>query len=412
MDFINKYNNPTITHWELDDNGNKISIQVLNEKITVVDGKATLMGLPDEQYRVYIDNLNEVDITEPIKTKRQFKVDYKHSGVVYFHEDVEGQTFTVNRYYSKGVVYYPASRVWTKLGSAGEVVETLDVVIEEVSELMDSVEIAKQLNKDLIDNTEIANNKNDILNETIKQAEKTKVLFDDIVELGNETIKNVENSISSVDEVVAKLNAGVENADNKSNEFNQSVENAEKLINQTISNAKTENADLSEVINSANSINTSLVKIINTGELVNSDIQKIIDNAKAEGNILSQKIENGTITVEDIQNSINKGSSQNKELNSTIDIAKDLNDRLNAIIEGTDFENVISDISELKENISKKVDKVSGKGLSTNDYTNKEKSEVAKIKNKIDKSEVLSIFTQENEPKEMKTGDQWHQIIE
>ena len=32
-----------------------------------------------------------------------------------------------------------------------------------------------------------------------------------------------------------------------------------------------------------------------------------------------------------------------------------------------------------------KVDKVSGKGLSTNDYTNAEKAEVAKIKDKVDK---------------------------
>ena len=35
--------------------------------------------------------------------------------------------------------------------------------------------------------------------------------------------------------------------------------------------------------------------------------------------------------------------------------------------------------------VSGKVDKVSGKGLSTNDYTNEEKAEVAKVSNKLDK---------------------------
>ena len=49
--------------------------------------------------------------------------------------------------------------------------------------------------------------------------------------------------------------------------------------------------------------------------------------------------------------------------------AKDFNDA---------FKNIADDMSA-------KVDKVTGKGLSTNDYTNAEKAEVAKISNKVDK---------------------------
>ena len=50
--------------------------------------------------------------------------------------------------------------------------------------------------------------------------------------------------------------------------------------------------------------------------------------------------------------------------------AKDFNDA---------FKNIADDMSA-------KVDKVTGKGLSTNDYTNAEKAEVAKISNKVDKA--------------------------
>lgn len=44
--------------------------------------------------------------------------------------------------------------------------------------------------------------------------------------------------------------------------------------------------------------------------------------------------------------------------------------------------------SQLAEMESKKVDKIEGKGLSTNDYDNFEKAEVAKIKDKADKTQI------------------------
>lgn len=46
---------------------------------------------------------------------------------------------------------------------------------------------------------------------------------------------------------------------------------------------------------------------------------------------------------------------------------------------------VDEDVVASKEDLKSKVDKVEGKGLSSNDYTNEEKQEVAKIKDKVDK---------------------------
>ena len=46
---------------------------------------------------------------------------------------------------------------------------------------------------------------------------------------------------------------------------------------------------------------------------------------------------------------------------------------------------IIDFISDLVNVVSTKVDKVAGKGLSTNDYSNAEKAEVAKVADKVDK---------------------------
>ena len=46
-------------------------------------------------------------------------------------------------------------------------------------------------------------------------------------------------------------------------------------------------------------------------------------------------------------------------------------------------------VSSLSQTVSGKVDKATGKGLSANDYTDSDKAEVAKIKNKVDKGEIL-----------------------
>lgn len=50
-------------------------------------------------------------------------------------------------------------------------------------------------------------------------------------------------------------------------------------------------------------------------------------------------------------------------------------------------------LKAIKIDMPNKVDKVEGKGLSTNDYTTTDKQEVAKVKDKADKSVVDAIFT-------------------
>jgi hypothetical protein len=101
--------------WNLDDKGNKVSIPISNETHVVVNGKITLLEIPDAFYGVQITNLNEIDPTdsetEIIESK--FRVNYG-LGVIFLHKSLEGKTLSIN-YSSRGSIMYPASRIYTML---------------------------------------------------------------------------------------------------------------------------------------------------------------------------------------------------------------------------------------------------------------------------------------------------------
>ena len=175
MSIINAYGDATITNWELDDNGQKISIPMVNERKQVIGNKIVLEGLPDEQYRLFIDGFVEIDIKEKIIESNQFKVAYRNgTGVVFFHESLDGQWITVGKYFSKGQYYLPASRIWTKINDFGEVTSTLDNVVERMDEVSGTI-----IN----------------LDNAIKNANNTKTNLDNSISTGNTIKSNLDTSI-------------------------------------------------------------------------------------------------------------------------------------------------------------------------------------------------------------------------
>jgi len=122
---IDYFHSPTIINWNLDNQGNPVSVTIENETKQVVNGKIPLDGIPDEQYRVFIDNMFEIDIRDKIDSPEKFKCDYTH-GVLYFSQELNGQSININKYYSKGQFFIPASRVWVKLSVDDEVIQTMD----------------------------------------------------------------------------------------------------------------------------------------------------------------------------------------------------------------------------------------------------------------------------------------------
>ena len=155
------YNDPTIIKWEVDEFGNKISVEITNETKQIVGNKLVLEGMPDEYYRVQIAGFAEIDINSQITTTTQFKVDYRKTGIIYFHPDLDGTTITIDKYYSRGLVYFPASRIWTKIEGA-DISETLNEVIDEAET---AIAIVNQLDG-YVENAELELDNHTLLKQT------------------------------------------------------------------------------------------------------------------------------------------------------------------------------------------------------------------------------------------------------
>lgn len=141
------YNNidPIVNELYVGSDGVRYAKEMTNEQHTVNNSKIVLNGLPDNGYRISIEYngalMVEVSIRELIEDERNFKVDYNY-GYIYFHPNLEGKNIVVKEYHSRGLSYFPASRVYMELDEWGRVRETLAdsaTMINKVSAIADSL---------------------------------------------------------------------------------------------------------------------------------------------------------------------------------------------------------------------------------------------------------------------------------
>src|SRR5574344_654927 len=134
---------PIVNELYVDNNGNKYSVLVTNEEHRVVDSRVILNGLPDPGYRVVVESngniLTEVSLNEKLSGNTKYKVDYA-SGFVNLHSDLEGQMVNVKQYHSRGLTYFPASRVYTELDEWGKVKETVSDVEGSITQVIEITE--------------------------------------------------------------------------------------------------------------------------------------------------------------------------------------------------------------------------------------------------------------------------------
>lgn len=121
------YSDPLYITLNRDGSGNPVSVEIDNETITVVNGISFLSGIPDKYYRVVITGFTEIEIGEEITASTQFKC-YYPTGQLFFDSSQEGKTINVDTFYSRGAIYYPASRIWDSI-SGNEVTQTLQDII-------------------------------------------------------------------------------------------------------------------------------------------------------------------------------------------------------------------------------------------------------------------------------------------
>lgn len=188
-------NNPIIiTKRNTDSEGNPFSVYLIETKKIFSDGAfIVLKQIPDELERVIIQGYKEVFDVERMKV-HEFKVDYEQ-GVVYFHPKAIGKTIVVE-YYGKGYELISASRIFTKYDKYGNVVETLEDVLDNVYEI-------KPILDKLAENDRLI----DQLNSDVKEAKEIQPLLHSDIIRGTQTKQQLEESIANAQDDIATISA-------------------------------------------------------------------------------------------------------------------------------------------------------------------------------------------------------------
>jgi|GEM_PF-2027150 len=130
-DMFNTFRDPVYWDWYRDANGNKTSVLRTNESHVVVNNYIVLMEIPDEYYKVQIEGMSEIPWDKPITNPNQFKVFYT-IGWIEFHPSMEGKNVLIKQYYSKGICYIPASRIYVELDNNGNITETIQKYVDSI----------------------------------------------------------------------------------------------------------------------------------------------------------------------------------------------------------------------------------------------------------------------------------------
>lgn len=177
------FNIPTIiTKRNVDSGGNPISVKLIEIR-QIMDNYScvVLSQTPDEYNRIYIEGFTEVFDIEKLD-KKNFKVDYSQ-GIIYFHPFNIGKAISIE-YYGTGYELISASRIFTKVDKYGNVIDTLEEILNRASlqlKLIESLDGAIKVIEKLDEDIKNANNLNAYFDEMIPEATGLKNELDTIV---------------------------------------------------------------------------------------------------------------------------------------------------------------------------------------------------------------------------------------
>lgn len=117
------YRDPLFIKWYIDPlTGQKIVTSRTNEPHKIVNNIIMLAEIPSEDDKVNIINIGEITLYEaPLGTildENHFSVNYT-LGLINLSDDYDGQTAIVPEYYSRGIIFYPSSRIYYELNESG-----------------------------------------------------------------------------------------------------------------------------------------------------------------------------------------------------------------------------------------------------------------------------------------------------
>lgn len=95
---------------------NEVSQKMPPQTRQVMDGIIELAGLPDALYGVKLldeDGNPMIEVRHDKElAENEFRIDYTH-GYAYLHRSKNKKTLTIQEFYSRGLLWYPASRIYT-----------------------------------------------------------------------------------------------------------------------------------------------------------------------------------------------------------------------------------------------------------------------------------------------------------
>lgn len=271
------------------------------------------------------------------------------------------------------------------IDTLSEVASNIQVTINKFNDDVEELEI--HFNNNAIEKTDEFNN-----NVEVKINEFDTYYDDKISEFDSHVREKIilidEDIETTLEDVIQDIN---ENAQEKKNEFNSNVNTKIEEFNDNVdsktssfdshvsskiesfdNNASTKNNEFNEnVQNKIDGFNTNV--ITKTTEFNNNANQKIatMNSVKDEVYDIKQDIDDIKSDIEEDKRIVNNVKNETLDIQSNIEGIKD---EVKEIAESIEY-----DSGEIKQQLNNKVDKVDGKGLSTNDYDDDAKSKVDAI---------------------------------
>lgn len=143
-----------------------------SDSLPVINGLITLLEIPAKEQRVKISGLSEInqEIYERRKSLQpnEFLVDY-NVGVIQFHPSQEGKA-RLCEYWGRGIILYPASRVYALVERSPDIVKTLQDIIDEAQKRLKNAEIAVDVLNQVIQKAITATNNANTATDNANQA--------------------------------------------------------------------------------------------------------------------------------------------------------------------------------------------------------------------------------------------------
>lgn len=323
----NNYSKPTYINWNQTDYGSSFSEQITNEVLYVADHRGILFGLPDNRYGVKIKGMSEIPLQDVITKPTQFKVDYKLTGTVFFHPDFAEKQVIVESYYSKGLMYFPASRIWTKIDSLGNVIQSLDDVLGLIIGIEDKETELNDLYRNIQSALDEFMNSYETIAELSVQVEQMKK---DIERILNESIARINKTTN---ENVRKLNDSFNNyyfelTDLKELAKYEINKEAEDVLNEVNSKIKDLESKIDEIDNLFGDISNDFEKLKNKMKTESDQIIREYNNKFEED--LEKWNDDFDLFLESSKSKI---MTLKKDTNDYIlKITKDINEKLEELL--------------------------------------------------------------------------------